>query len=174
MERPLFLAGVPATGKSWLGCWLAEHGYIHIDAEKDGGADFDRTALHQEWNNLVATGRATVFMAAVKTITKPVVVNWGFPTRFIYVVSALQAEGAHTWWLHASRDLARKAFATREALKSQSQRIHIQCFEKQMDDIEREWLLISSVFGKRIVVAIREDGRQRTPEELWSEMAQAG
>src|SRR5919108_1798579 len=129
MKPHLFVAGVPATGKTWLGSWLAERGYIHIDAEKDNGADLDRMALHQEWNCLVGTGRATTFMAAVKTITQPLVVNWGFPTRYLYVVSALQAEGVHAWWLHAPRGLARKAFVAREALKPPPQRIHVQCFE---------------------------------------------
>ena len=58
-HRRLFIAGVPATGKSLLGQWLAEnHGYIHIDAERDGGADLDRVGIHNKWDDLISTGRA--------------------------------------------------------------------------------------------------------------------
>jgi shikimate kinase len=41
MTKHLFIAGVPATGKTWLGSWLAaERGYRHIGAEKNDGIDF--------------------------------------------------------------------------------------------------------------------------------------
>jgi hypothetical protein len=110
--RPnLFVAGVPATGKSWLGKWLVEnHGYIHIDAEAADGADFDKVGVRNEWNNLILTGRATKFDKAIRKLSVPVIVDWGFPTRFLYVVKALQEEGFHTWWFHAQRDMARQAF----------------------------------------------------------------
>ena len=54
-HRNLFIAGVPATGKSWLGSWLAqEHGYLHIDAEEAGGEDFDSVNIRNEWDLSVA------------------------------------------------------------------------------------------------------------------------
>ena len=164
----LFVSGVPATGKTWLGQWLAEkHGYVHIDAEKDGGADFDRAGVHSEWDELISTGRATRFVTAVRNFPNRVVVNWGFPTRYLYVVRALQAEGVSTWWLHAQRNLARQAFVKRGGIDPVY-------FDRQMADIEREWLLIASVFGRRIVDSLRPDGSQRTPEEIWRDICAAG
>jgi hypothetical protein len=161
----LFIAGVPATGKSWLGQWLAEsHGYVHIDAEIDGGADFDRAGVHDEWDDLISTGRAAKFVRAIGRLPKTVVVNWGFPTRFLYVVSALQAEGVKTWWFNAQPDAARRAFIKRD-------RKDPAAFDRQMADIEREWLLIASVFGSRIVEGLRIDGSQRRPEEIWREIS---
>src|SRR6267142_5764594 len=110
-DNGLFVAGIPATGKSWLGQWLAEnHGYIHIDAERDSGADFDRVGIHKQWDDFILRGRADKFVSALRKLPKPVVVNWGFPTRYLYVVSALHAEGIPTWWLNARRSVARKAF----------------------------------------------------------------
>ncbi|SRR6266545_369041 len=95
MLHNLFLAGVPAVGKSWLGTWLAEQrGYVHIDAERNGGFDFDRAGVHDEWNELIETGRAKSFLTAVRRLAKPVVINWGFPTRYLYIVSALQCRGS--------------------------------------------------------------------------------
>jgi hypothetical protein len=167
MRQPyhLFLAGVPATGKSWLGQWLAEqHGYLHIDAERDRGADFDRAGVHEDWQDLLATGRARRFLAAINELHRPVIVNWGFPTRFLYVVVGLQAEGVHTWWFKAETEAARRAFVERGGIDPV-------LFDRQMADINREWLLIKFVFGPRIVEALRHDGTQRRPEELWSEIS---
>lgn len=163
-----FVAGLPATGKSWLGQWLAEtQGYIHIDAEKDGGADFDRTGLHAEWNDLISRGRADRFVSAVRSLRNPVIVNWGFPTRYLYVVSALQSERVSTWWLQAHPNLAREAFVKRGGIDPVY-------FDRQVSDIEREWLLIASVFGPNIVEGLRPDGSQRTPQEIWRDICAAG
>ena len=132
MNTGLFVAGVPATGKSWLGQWLAANqGYLHIDAEKNGGADFDQAGIHAEWDDLIQRGRADRFVRVVGKLRKPVVVNWGFPVRFLYIVSALQAEGFSTWWLQAPRQVARDAFVKRGGIAPAA-------FDKQMDDIERE------------------------------------
>ena len=167
MLRHIFLAGVPATGKTWLGSWLAKRGYVHIDAERNRGSDFDVAKLHEVWDEVIATGRAERFVAAADRLGRSVVVNWGFPTSYLYVVSALQSAGVDAWWIHAERTLARAAFTARGGIDPR-------CFEKQMDDIEREWLLISYVFGSKIVAGLRSDGTQRTPEELWADMAAAG
>jgi hypothetical protein len=158
----LFVAGVPATGKSWLGEWLAEqHGYLHIDAERGDGADFDKADVHEEWDDLVFTGRAGRFIAAINQQRSPVIVNWGFPVRFLYVVAALQAEGVHAWWFNAETEIARRAFIKRGGINPVA-------FDRQMADINREWFLIESVFRPRVVEALWPDGSQRTPEELWS------
>jgi hypothetical protein len=167
MVRHMFIAGVPATGKTWLGSWLSERGYVHIDAERNGGSDFDVAGLHEVWDDVIATGRADGFVAAADRLGKCVVVNWGFPTCYLYVVSALQSAGVDAWWIHAERTPARAAFIARGGIDPR-------CFEKQMDDIEREWLLISSVFGRNVVPGLRGVGTQRTPEELWTDMAAAG
>lgn len=167
IRHDVFIAGVPATGKSWLGQWLAEeHGYIHIDAERDDGTDFDRVGIHRQWDELISTGRATKFVNAIRRLQNSVVVNWGFPTRYLYVVTALQAEGVNAWWFHAPRKLARQAFVARGGIDP----IY---FDRQMADIEREWLLITSVFGRRIVEGLRSDGSQRTPEEIWGEISKS-
>ena len=77
--------------------WLTEeHGYLHIDAERAGGADFDQAGVHGEWDELISTGRATKFVNAIRRLPSSVVVNWRFPTRYLYVVSALQAKGVPT------------------------------------------------------------------------------
>jgi hypothetical protein len=167
MNKSFFLAGVPATGKTWVGRWLAEnHGYVHIDAEKNIGADFDKVGMHEEWNKLIATGRASAFVASLRGKGKPVVINWGFPTRFLYVGAALQSAGIGAWWLHGCRAHARAAFLNRGSISPV-------CFDRQMDDIEREWSLYSLVFGPRIILGLNPDSSQRKPEDIWSDIKTA-
>ncbi len=114
MHRLIFIAGVPATGKTWLGNWLAEtHGYVHINAEKDDGIDFDVAGVHDEWEQLVTTGRAETFVAALRGIDRPLVLTWGFPVQFLYVVHALSVAGMEPWWIRGDRRHARTAYVER-------------------------------------------------------------
>lgn len=158
----IFVAGIPATGKSWLGNWLEDRqGYVHIDAERDGGARFDRINSRAGWEHLVQVGHADLFMAAVARSQRPVVLNWGFPTQRLYVVSALKAAGIRPFWLGADREHARAAFIDRGG-------IDVQFFDRQMDDIDREWLRIQEVFGARVIQGLDSRGRQRLPGQLWA------
>ncbi len=160
----LFVAGVPATGKSWLGKWLAEqHGYLHINAERDSGVDFDRAGIHGEWDELIMTQRATRFVEAIRRLARPVILDWGFPTRLLEVVRALQAEGVRVWWFRAEHDMARLAFIARGGIDPR-------CFDRQMADIKHDWVRITSVFGARIVDGLHPNGSQRTPQEIWAKI----
>ena len=168
----LFISGVPATGKTWLGEWMAQtQGYIHIDAEKNGGIDFDRANLHREWNELVTTGRADNFMAAAQRLGKPIVLNWGLPMKFLRVAGILQAAGVGVWWLRADRAQARTTFIERESKRPEQKRIPIECFDRQMDEIEQHWSEIEHIFGTNMVDGLKPDGSQRDPAELWAEIS---
>lgn len=164
----LFIAGVPCTGKSLLGSWLEkEHGYIHIDAE--GGVDFDRAGVHREWDEfLMMSGRAKNFVAAVNRRCKPMVLNWGLPMEDLFVVAALQAERVESWWFRGELGQARRAFIEREEKKPEAKRIPVERFDRQMDQIDRHWLLIERLFGERMVDGLQADGSQRKPEDLWA------
>jgi hypothetical protein len=168
MLEHLFLAGVPATGKSWLGGWMVEtHGYVHIDAERDGGRGFDTAGIRPQWERLIQTGRAAEFVSALTTVGKPVVLNWGFPTRFLHIPDALKAAGLRLVWLTGDRGQAREAFVRRGGIDPR-------CFDRQMDAIERDWPLIARVFAGGIVQGLGQDGSQRHPEDIWREIAGAG
>ena len=172
MARKLFISGVPATGKTWLSSWLADtQGYVHIDAEKEHGADLDRTNLHREWDELLGTGKANKFMAAAERLKRPLVLNWGFPMRYLMAVTALQEAGVELWWLHADRDQARTAFIEREEKKPEHERIPVECFDRQMDEIEQHWSEIEHIFGTNMVDGLKPDGSQRDPPELWAEIS---
>jgi hypothetical protein len=120
----LFIVGVPCTGKSLLGKWLGKHrGYIHIDAERNSGVDFDTAGVHPEWDQFLASGRARNFVAAVDGQQKPMVLNWGVPMQNLFIVPPLQAEGVEAWWFHGEPTQARNAFIERERKKPEAERI---------------------------------------------------
>jgi len=170
--RLLFISGVPCTGKTLLGSYLAdEHGYVHIDAERNNGADFDRAAIHREWDEFLNTGRAGTFIDAAARLEKPVILNWGMPMNFLPVVPALKAAGMEAWWLRADRALARVAFIEREKRKPESERIPTPCFDLQMGEIEKHWTQIQQEFQDHLVEGLRADGSQRSAAELWNEIA---
>lgn len=170
-SKHFLISGVPAAGKTWLGNWLAnKRGYVHIDAEKDYGTDFDHAGVHAEWDDFLRTGRAAGFVAAVGHLGKSLVLNWGLPSDALFIVPALQAEGVEAWWIHADRSQARTAFVERENKKPEGKRISVELFDQQMDQIERHWLLIERLFGKRMIEGLKTDGSQRLPEDLWTEI----
>ena len=171
MPLNLFISGVPATGKTWLGNWLAQtRGYVHIDAEKNRGADLDRENLHREWKELLDTGRANNFIIAAERLKRPFVINWGFPMRYLSAVDALRRAGVDLWWLHADRGQARTALIEREKKKPEHERIPVECFDRQMDEIEQHWSRIEQIFGKNMVDGLKPDGSQRPPDKLWAEI----
>jgi hypothetical protein len=172
MPQLLLISGVPCTGKTLLGSYLAEErGYIHIDAERDNGADFDRVGIHRAWDEFLTTGRGRVFVDAAARIGKPIVLNWGMPMNFLPIVPALQAGGVEAWWLCADRASARIAFNEREKKKPERERIPLGCFDAQMDEIEGHWPQIQEIFGKNMLQGLRSDGSQRPATELWSEIS---
>ncbi len=167
MKSHLFLAGVPATGKTSLGKWLRKHGYIHLDAERNDGTDFDHFAIHDAWNDLYDTGRADGFLAAIESLDKPVVIDWGFPPDALYIVNALRTVGVAVWWIDGDRQHAKAAFEYRY---QNHEGPSPEAFDPQMDRIEKHWLLIEYVFAGHIVSGLNPDGTQRRPSEMWNDM----
>jgi hypothetical protein len=170
MRVHLFIAGVPSTGKSLLGKWLAaERGWMHIDAEH--WPDYDSDGIHAAWDEfLMKTGRAMDFIRAVSPKARPMIFDWGLPMRELFVVVALQAEGVATWWLCGEGDHARKAFIKREEKKPDNERVPVERFDAQMREIDRHWLLIERLFGDHMINGLEPDGAQRKPAVLWEEL----
>jgi hypothetical protein len=145
----------------------AEHRFSHVDAEKNNGAGFDTLGIHTEWDQVIAKGRAERLAAATEGLSQPVVINWGFPPNYLYVVRAMQVAGMGVWWIHANREAARSAFIRRGGIDPRS-------FEQQMDQIDQHWLIIEHIFSGRIIDGLNPSGEQRHPEEMWAEISSRG
>jgi hypothetical protein len=160
----LFVAGVPATGKTWLGNWLAEtRGYTHIDAERNWDPGLVATGFKAEWDSIFQHRDAQIFAEMLRRLSRPAVVNWGFPTQFLHLAAALKLAGFQLVWLTGDRDQARAAFVRRGGIDPR-------CFDRQMDAIERDWPHIARVFEGCIVQGLNPDGSQRHPEEIWHDI----
>src|SRR6202035_927008 len=108
--RRIFLAGIPASGKSHFGAWLeATHGFVHIDAEIVGGK-LDQLGLHGVWDSSLTAENCSAFVEAAQALGSAIVLNWGFPTRHLPFVRTLKGSGFAMWWFDGSVPKARAEY----------------------------------------------------------------
>jgi hypothetical protein len=158
----LLLSGIPGAGKSHFGRWLEEtHGHLHLDVEKDGR--LASNGLLDAWNNCFTTSGVGQFVRALQHLGDHVVVNWGFPPRFLNVVQGFKAAGLVPWWFDADHDAAKRAFVARGD-------VSIQAFEIQMTAIREEWSSIEATFRPNIIATLRADGSRIPPEMIHETM----
>lgn len=70
------LAGVPASGKTYFGEWLAmNHGYIHIDVEKRG--QLAAHGFEQAWNQATREMKPEILVRHAEKLSRQIVINWG-------------------------------------------------------------------------------------------------
>jgi hypothetical protein len=159
MDVPLILlAGVPASGKSHFGRWLEEqHGVLHLDVEEAGR--LAALGLESSWNRCFQAGDPTLFVAQVKSLDRPTVVNWGFPIHCLSVVRRFKAAGIVLWWFDADPSQARREFISRGG-------VPLVAFERQIAAIAAAWNEIESVFRPNLVTTLDSSGRRAELEEL--------
>jgi hypothetical protein len=110
MSRNLLITGIPATGKTTIGDYLArEHGFAHIDMEAD---NFKNTI------DLVRDAD-TFFTRFPDSDT---VITWGFdPYDMRLFVQRFVNSGFKLFWLDGDRAAALRNFLVRESKKPQSE-----------------------------------------------------
>ena len=110
-ESLILLSGVPATGKSTFGRYLArEYSFAHYDLERH-----PRGWPHPD---LKATWEASrqAFVAQLKQRHKRVALDWGFPVHCLPIVDELRAQGVRLIWFDGDRRRARSVFQERGGL----------------------------------------------------------
>lgn len=112
----ILIAGVPASGKSSFGRWLADtKGFVHVDMGLGDSTQYrwGWNGLRNEWNAFCDGSDRDRLITQLKSQTASVVLNWGFPARMLPVVSALKASGVSLWWFDGDRAVARRRFKER-------------------------------------------------------------
>jgi hypothetical protein len=160
----LFIAGVPASGKSFFGEWVESNkGFVHIDAEKNN--KLDALQIHAIWDDWLATSDCGRLVSALQTLSQPIVVNWGFPTAYLPAVAALKRAGISCWWFDADLSQARVAF---ERMGKS-----IATFDKQVADITTERARILAVFEPNVVRALDSSGDRLSASRIWKTITNA-
>jgi hypothetical protein len=119
----VLLSGVPATGKSTFGRYLArEHGFAHYDLENHP-LGWPHPELRSEWER-----SRPDFIRELRARHDRVALDWGFPVHCLSMVREMQAEGVHLVWFDGDATRAREVFVRRAG-------ISLACFDKQMNDI---------------------------------------
>ena len=155
----LLLSGIPGAGKSHFGQWLEDnHGYVHVDVEKDGR--LDTYHLIDDWNSCFTSPDVGPFVKSLHCLGERVVVNWGFPPRFLSVVQGFKAAGLVPWWFDADHDAARRAFVARGD-------VAIRAFEIQMAAIRDQWPSIEATFRPNLITTLRSDGSRVLAEAIY-------
>lgn len=94
----LLITGIPGTGKTSLGIYLAsQNGIPHIDLE-------DQQTI---------TNALRDIDAFILSLADPVVATWGFPPQFIDIVLKFKSMGFIVVWMDGNRWAAFRAFLDR-------------------------------------------------------------
>jgi hypothetical protein len=164
MQR-LLLSGIPGAGKTHFGKWLEKtHGYVHLDVEKDGAVT--KAHLLDAWNACIASADVAPFVESLNRLRGSVVVNWGFPPRFLDVIQRFKDEGLEPWWFDADPEAARRAFVARGD-------VPLQAFQTQMAAIQEGWRNIEATFRPNIITTLFPDDTRLPAEVIYKMMHEA-
>ena len=176
----ILIAGMPATGKSCFGKWLADtKGFIHVDMELSDNEpnSLGSNNLREEWNLFCDGSDRDRLLRAVKGGTSSVVLNWGFPPNrtTLSCVSALKAGGVSLWWFEGDYGAARKVFEQRArqrlflgSLRSKRIANELNLFDSQYDALSKAWAGIEPLFRDHVITTLRADGSFLEKEEILS------
>lgn len=104
----LLLSGIPVTGKSSLGRYLARvHSFAHYDMEC-----YPRGWPHPELKPQWDSSRSA-FVKSLESLHRRIALDWGFPVACLPWVRELEAAGAKLIWLTGNRLRAREIFIAR-------------------------------------------------------------
>ncbi len=120
----LLISGIPATGKSRLGRYLARvHSFAHYDLEC-----YPRGWPHPEVKALWDSSRSD-FVNTLKGLHPRIALDWGFPVGCVPWVRELQAAGARLIWFTGSGPRAREIFIARGGMD-------VRHFDAQLHEIQ--------------------------------------
>ena len=170
MANHLLVCGFPATGKSTFAKWLeCNKNFLHLDIDaelrpepKSPSGSLERE-LADRFRLVDSQRNASPFIEDLAVCKKPVVIDWGFPPSYLWVVQELRQSGVYVWWFESDRSVAREAYIKRG-------RGNVESFDCHMKKIGKSWPEIRSAVEPNIIDALDSEGRHRSPEALYEEM----
>jgi hypothetical protein len=124
--RWLLITGIPGTGKTTVGNYLAsEHGFEHLDFE-------DEMTLRRFLGRGEASLRAE--LAALRRTHSRVVVTWGFvPQVQLPFVLLMRGLGFEWVWFDGDRDAARRVFLDRGTVPEAALDVQLAAIAQHID-----------------------------------------
>jgi hypothetical protein len=151
-QTVILLSGIPATGKSTFGRYLArEHGFAHYDTECH-----PRGWPHPELKGTWDSDRPA-FVAQLRQHHDRIALDWGFPVHCLPVVNELQACGVKLVWFEGDVVRAREAFIQRG-------KFTVADFKNQVDAIQKAGYPAS--LGSVVVPALSASGVFMDPRQI--------
>jgi len=151
MKR-VFIAGVPATGKTTIGNYLKDRfNFVHFDVE-------DEESYPANVLDFFSGLRTDTFLASIEEEDKNTVITWGFvcdDPQALKIINLLQKRGFKFVWFYAEKDLARKAFLERGTGS-------VANFDTQMNRIKN--LDLSAFDNPTTIVTLQKEGRKNKDE----------
>lgn len=158
----LFLAGVPATGKSYFGNWLEKnYNYLHLDVEKYESArqhGLEREILHFYAGNYYG------LLGKLSQANRPVVFNWGFPPEALKIAQIFIHSGLSPVWFSANSQIARRKYIERNNVSE----VHF--YDLQVSKIKRNKEDLYSAFGGCIIKTIFDNGSRLDAEAIFKQI----
>jgi len=161
--KSIFLAGVPATGKTYFGDWLEKnHNYIHLDIENNESVISHnlQNEVSEFWN-----GNYDLLFCKFKELEKPIILNYGFPPEYLSFIKSFLKYGFFPVWFDANKNVSREKFLERG-------KIDIKYFNIQMAKIEKSEKELTDTFSKCKIRTLQDDGSRLSPEVIFSEVKQ--
>jgi hypothetical protein len=152
--RAVLISGIPATGKTCFGNWLARyHGFRHVDLESDPDRP-DPFAMEP-----------LAFIDQTRAGESDLVITWGFPPwpPYLAKVRELHSAGLVPWWFDGDRAAAFQSFQDRPDHPGT-----VPAWFMQLWLIERAWAEITSLYGDRLINVIRPGPSYLDREEIFS------
>ena len=163
LSRALLIAGIPSSGKTYFGEWLAtHHGYLHIDDVN--GNCLRGHGLQPAWEESLRGRDARPFIAALQQRSRPAVLNWDFPLDSLAFVGLLKHAGMDLWWFEADVNAAR-----REHLRSGRDSLS---FDTRVADVAAHRTQIDVLFRPHVLRVLSSRGEHMPPEAIYDAMDQ--
>ncbi len=149
----LLITGIPGTGKTTVGDYLAEaHAFRHLDLEPPS---VDVVALD---------GPVEGFQARIGALAgdaRRIVVTWGVPVRFLPFVLQLRNAGFEWFWFDGDRTAARRTFKERGTVPEEA-------LDIQLGEIDKH--LNMDALRLRFLNTFASDGSFRPLDEIAAEL----